>query len=149
MTHTKIREGQANDRVAELLDRLPQRGPEHSWEGALQGVYGSAGSGKIEFKATIAFHGELIEGTGRVSRLAQARPEWDDSLVLSGSRREGAVNFDIWLTASAFGRSAFSTVGQLSADGREMTGDWSVGCFDPAACGCKGGGGTYRMTRID
>lgn len=149
MTHSTIIDRQGDARIAALLERLPRSEPEHSWEGVLQGATGSTTGHTIEFRATLAFHGGLIEGTGRVAALARSRPDWDDSLVLSGASRDGEVSFSIWLAASAFKQSAFSTTGHLSVDGGEMTGDWSVGCFDPVGCGCQGGGGTFRMKRID
>lgn len=132
-----------------LLERLPALGPEHTWEGSLIGATGNAAKSNIGIRAVLRFAHGLVEGTGRVSGLAQTRPTWDDSLEISGTRDGGVVHLQIWFAAAAFARSSFVLSGELSTDERQISGTWVVGCFDPPGCGCQGGGGTFRLDRVE
>ncbi|NJO55637.1 MAG: hypothetical protein HC834_03930 [Rhodospirillales bacterium] len=134
--------------IAALLDRVPALGPEHVWEGALDGASGSASSWTLKVRAHIAFHGGLIEGTGRM----ETPPAVDgavDTFGLVGTRDGDGVAFALWFDTPAISHVPIETTGRLSADGRTMTGDWTIGCFYPDTCGCTGGGGTYRLERVD
>lgn len=136
-------------RLATLLDGVPQLGREHHWEGELTGARGAAESAVLRVSAHIAFHGSLIEGAGRITN-ADGSIAWGrGEFTLSGGLSGDSIGFDLWLASGDAARVPLSVNGLLSADGREMSGDWSFTCFYPGACDCDGGGGPFRLQRID
>ena len=135
--------------LARLLDRVPELGHEHHWEGEFTGVHGAASDCEIRVKASIAFHGDLLEGAGRLAYPPAGMPGFDDAFTVSGTIGAETVDFQLWFTAVELGREPIVSSGVLGADGREMSGDWSFQCFNSATCGCDGGGGTFRLRRVD
>ena len=128
-----------------LLDPALDLARAPHWEGELEGNHGAPKGSTIRVKAQIGFDGSLIEGVGRaVNFPADATPE----LALSGTRESDAVCVQVWFNGEPFGHQPFVCSGELTSDGREMAGDWSVACQNPDTCGCKGGGGRFRLKRI-
>lgn len=122
---------------------------EHNWEGTFTGSAGSADGFTVTIKANITFATDLIEGVGRAVNLSADAPAGAGELAISGTQHEDVVHFELWFGAAEMARESFSATGILSADGREMLGRWTVGCFDPQACGCSGGGGEFKLKRVD
>jgi hypothetical protein len=135
--------------LAPLLRGLPALSPEHYWEGEFTGARGAAQNCTIGVKAQIGFHGHLIEGAGRAVTFPAEFSDTDASFSLSGVLSFDSVSFQLWFGASQIRHEPFIGSGMLSSDGREIGGDWSVQCFDPETCGCEGGGGVFRLKRID
>jgi hypothetical protein len=136
-------------RLVRLLDWAPQLGHEHNWEGALSGLRGAAQNCEIGLKARIAFHGDLIEGVGRMVNRPEGMPDFNDGFTLSGTLIGDSVDFQLWFAEDLIAREPFAVSGQLSLDARDMVGDWTVRCFNPTTCGCDGGGGDFRLKRVD
>lgn len=136
-------------RVGRLLDRVPTLDHEHHWEGEFKGSHGAAEGSTIAIKARLAFRGELIDGNGRIVDGMSEKLDGPDSFTVGGTLDGDVVDLLLWFDAPLLGRSPFVGSGLLTSDAREIDGDWTVGCFNPATCGCDGGGGTFRLKRID
>ena len=135
--------------LVRLLEEAPRLGHEHNWEGELAGARGAAKGCAIRVKARIGFYGDMTEGVGRAVNFPADMAASDAEFTLSGTLDLDAVAFQIWFAGAPFGHQPFACAGVLGSDGREMTGDWSVGCLFPDACDCDGGGGTFHLKRID
>jgi len=132
-----------------LLEDAPRLEPEHHWEGELAGSHGAANGCVIRIAAQIAFPGSLIAGSGRMLNKLDGSPDFVPDLDLTGTLEKGAVALQLWFAGAEIRHVPFVGTGRLSNDAREMTGDWSVQCFNPKTCGCDGGCGTFRLVRVD
>ena len=138
-----------NPRLVRLLRTVPALGYEHNWEGAFEGARGAAAGCTLRVKAQIAFHGDLIEGAGRFVDFRSGGAAGDDGFALTGTATPGAVSLELWFSAAEARRVPLAATGIIGCNGREMSGDWAVACFNPDTCGCDGGGGTFHLKRID
>lgn len=136
-------------RVLELIDRAPALDHEHHWEGEYFGHHGSASGSTVAVKARLAFHGEVIDGAGRLIDGLNDVLDGKYGFDVDATRVADVVELHLWFEAEVLARAPFVCTGLLTGDGREISGDWTVGCFDPDTCGCDGGGGTFRLKRID
>jgi hypothetical protein len=130
-----------------LLNRATEFGHEHNWEGAFSGTTGAAKDCTIRVKAALGFHGDVLEGAGRFVDFPPV--DADNTFEVSGTVGPALVYFELWFTAAVVARVPFVASGSLHSGGRELTGDWTVVCFDSDACGIDGGGGTFHLKRID
>ncbi len=119
------------------------------WEGELTGTQGAPKGCVMRLEAQIDFNRHSIEGVGRAVNFPSDVPSSHAELTLSGSCSLETVMFEIWFSGTPYGHQPFCGAGTLGNDGREMSGDWSVACLTPDSCGCNGGGGTFRLKRID
>ena len=133
--------------LSRLLERCPELGREHHWEGQLVIFRGRRSDfNTITLKASIAFHGSLIEGAGSIFGTPTGS---SPTFTICGTRDFDHVAFQIWRDARELRDVPYETVGQLACDGREMTGEWSRACLKPGSCGCEGWGGRFRLQRVD
>ncbi len=132
-----------------LIDRVPDLAPDHHWEGEFTGIAGSPKGSVIRIKARIAFHGPLLEGQGRCINWPASELAGQDGLSISGTVGAESLDFQLWFLAADLSRAAIRGCGVLGAQGHAMTGDWSIGCFNPDSCGCDGGSGTFHLRRVD
>ena len=136
-------------RLARLLEETPTLGPEHHWEGELQRGYGLMQVAALKLAAAIAFHGALVEGTGRFVDVSGPHLGCHPEFSLCGSIDATGVTLQLWTQAPEMRHEPFLATGLLAADGCEMSGDWRVACFRPGSCGCGGNGGPFRLRRVD
>ena len=136
-------------RLARLLADAPAPGFEHHWEGELAGSSGAAVGCNIKLKASMAFHGALVDGRGRFANVGAGVTDAQATLSISGTLEADVISLRLWSASAELGRVPFEAAGKLECGGREMGGAWSVTCFNPDTCGCTGGGGTFRLKRVD
>jgi hypothetical protein len=118
-----------------------------NWEGELDGLKGAAKGSTIRVKARLGLDYAMVEGEGRAVNLSAGRNH-ADGFSVSGVLAGAAVELQLFFSGEPFGRQPFICTGTLSEDGREMAGDWSLACLNPDTCGCKGGGGSFRLKRV-
>jgi hypothetical protein len=122
-----------------------EEAPDYHWEGPFEVSVGGDANDNFRIKAMIGFHGELLEGSGF---LHLEDEDEGGEVTLTGTRIGGGVSFEIWFTDANDARTPFVCVGALSADEQAMDGSWTFACFDPENCGCDGGAGNFRLTRV-
>ncbi|MBI1339137.1 hypothetical protein GC169_02840 [bacterium] len=145
-----IRTRVSKPEIASLLQLDIVAEPKHHWEGVLAGGYGSAEKGRVEVKAFLRFQADMIDGEGASHTFPSRLNGAPCTFAVTGRISAfGDVAFEVWFDDQECGRIPFTCTGQIAADWRTISGDWSCACFYGDACGCDGGGGTFELRRVD
>jgi CDGSH-type Zn-finger protein len=128
------------------LAQLENKQPEHEWIGELQGRRGICRKTRIEVRAMLSFTGGVLIGCG-----ASANFPYDDPgahISIDGSAGAAGVSFDLVIERGVFAAKSFICDGVINAAEDEISGGFAIGCLYPESCGCKGGGGSFRLTKV-
>lgn len=106
--------------------------------GVWSGLYKQAMAGSVPFTATIIQSGDHIGGATYEACIRSHCPRKTHLALLSGHRSGSSVSFIKSYDPPGFGFDIVKYVGELSADGTEIAGMWSIdsACF-----------GAFVMTR--
>lgn len=136
-----------HDPLEPLLQQKIEIAPERTWEGKMLGVSGSSRRANIGLKASLGFHGGLVEGRGRTPDFPSRTPN-GSGFEVTGTVFNGAVQFDVWFDAPIARRTPFVCTGTINDDMTVIEARFSVDCFSPNTCGCGGGTGTLQLKRV-
>lgn len=124
----------------------PEDAPEHLWEGELKGRYGICRRATIEVRARIAFRGDLVNGRGVTPNFPYGHE--GGAFTLDGALTGAKVAVDLVMEDETFRQTIYACDGVMNAAEDEIDGVWTVGCLRPRECGCKGGGGVFRLQKV-
>jgi hypothetical protein len=128
------------------LQPFAEKQPEHLWIGALTGARGACRNAQIELQAQISITAGVLIGRGAAANFPYDAP--GAAVVLDGGAARGGVHFDLIIERDDLARAPFVCDGLMNADQTEMSGDFALACIYPKTCGCAGGGGSFRLTKV-
>ena len=70
-------------------------------------------------------------------------------MTVSGAQTDDAVQLSIWFDGTELANFPIECDGVIDPDERLILGAWKTPCVEPDTCGCDGGGGSYKLHRID
>jgi hypothetical protein len=125
----------------------PEPVPDQEWEGELKGRYGICRRAKILVRAQMAFRGDLVSGQGVTPNFPYGRE--GGAFTLDGALKGSAFEIDLVMDDADFRQTTYACTGVMNAAEDEIEGKWTVGCLRPRECGCKGGGGVFRLQKVE
>jgi hypothetical protein len=131
-----------------LLESVREIGPGRRWEGAFIADYGKAKGETLRIRAQLHILGTQLEGVGHVTNRPVDRLMGTHGVVLSGTVVAGEVMLRLWFEACDIGRMPLVGSGALATHEGALHGYWTGGNCNTTARGC-GGGGTFRLERVD
>lgn len=131
-----------------LLIPAVEKQPEHEWEGEFVGETGTAKDYVIRFKTMLGIHGELVEGAGRLTDVNGETVPEIVNCTFTGSAFDANIHAEFWFDTDEPVRKPIVCVGVIDAKETEITGSWTMECFDPVECKCGGAGGSFSMRRV-
>lgn len=136
-------------RRAEVMDKLgldldPK--PRGAWTGKLVGASGSAADREVAIDVEMRLVSGLVEGEGRSPNFPKPQP--NSRFALDGSVAGRKVEMALWFEAERVSHIPFLLTGEVDAEARCITGDWTCACFQPESCACGGSRGTFRLVRV-
>ncbi|MFZ4068703.1 MAG: hypothetical protein ACOYJ6_01190 [Caulobacterales bacterium] len=129
------------------LKPFSEKQPEHVWVGALKGAQGACRKAKIDLRAQISITGGVLIGRGASANFPHDAP--GAAVALEGGASAGGVHFDLVIETGDLARAPFLCAGVMNAAETEMTGGFEIRCIYPGICDCAGGGGSFRLTKVE
>ena len=122
---------------------VPER--EYRWEGFLKGETGPARRARFEIGCRLSFLAGRVIGSGASPEYPYDTDHAGRQFTLNGERIGDQLTLALQFSAGSVSESAFHLNGQIDADERFISGNWTWQC---PTCTCGGATGHFELRRI-